>query len=213
MREFIIELRTFNAENMQAVNVFFYEDAGRLPGKFFVSTSPGDAIQIKRRINKEILLIPKDLIPKDPFTPFPEVTIDMFTSKKDSTFELRKLRCLTDVSARVNYELTVISAIELFEYFSIVASFAEKGIIINDVNREEKYLEIVSSTDEKMINLLEKYLEIKEKADKVFTRYNELTQSKDAISQARNDEELNLALKTINPNRQPRVTEIIDGES
>jgi hypothetical protein len=213
MREFIIELRTFNAESLQAVNVFFYEDVGRLPGKFFVAASPSDAIQIKRRINKEILLISKDAIPKDPHTPFPEVTIDMFESKKDSTFELRKLRCLGDIGARVNYELTVISAIELFEYFVIITSFAEKGIIINDTNREEKYLEIVSSTDEKLITLLEKYLEIKDKVDKVYSRYRELTQSKDTISQARNDDELNAALKTINPNRPPRVTEIIDGES
>jgi hypothetical protein len=212
MREFVIELRPFNSELLQAVNVFFYEDVGRIPGKFFVAMSPGDAIQIKRRINKEILLISRDQIPQDPYSPFPEVTIDMFTSKTDSTFELRKLRCLSEISARIGYELTIISAIELLEFFVIITSFAEKGIVINDTNREEKYLEIVSSSDEHLINLLEKYLEIKDKIDKIYTRYNELVFSKNSIVQARNDDELNTALKTINPNRPPRVSEILHGE-
>ena len=49
------------------------------------------------------------------------------------------------------------------EYFDVLFELTNKGYFITDENKEEKYLEILETEDDELIDLLEKYLEIKEK--------------------------------------------------
>lgn len=199
MREFVVELKQYNSEYMRAANVFFYDDIGKIPDSIFVAVSPTDAIQIRKILYKELLLLKNNLIPKTRYDHFPEVTFSMFERTKTSSFELRKLNYIRGLDSRINYTLSNISAIELFEYYVIITSFAEKGIIINDANREEKYLEIVSSADENLIILLERYLEIKDKIDEIYRMYNQIVDAKKILSQSTDEKQLDESLKQINP--------------
>jgi hypothetical protein len=202
MEDFVIELKNFNLQNFQVVNVLFKVDMQKIPGERFVTVSIRDALQIKKIIEKEILLLPREKF--DISVEIPVVTLNDFTKLENSDLVSRKLSYLSRINANINYQVATISGIELFEYFVISTSFAERGIVINDQNREEKYLEIISSEDEYLINMLESYLEIKEKSDKVYARYKELVNVRNRISGAQNDEALDEILRTVSPRILPR---------
>ena len=193
MQEFLVELKPFDMENFSVSNVFFSSDLGKIPGDKFVSVSLRDGIQIKKTIEKEVMLLPKAIL-KDSEESIVEVGIDSFTKIDSSDITATKLQLFSKINNRINYQLAKIAGIELYEYFIIVTSFAERGIIINDQNREEKYLEIISSEDEYLINLLERYLEIKDKVDSIYRMYRDLTTLRTNISRVQTKEDLDSTL-------------------
>lgn len=78
-----------------------------------------------------------------------------------------KLLFLSDVYRLVDYALFYVSATDFFEYLSVYNDLHSLGICITNDNREEKYLEIIETGDEKLIEKLETYLEKKDKLESI----------------------------------------------
>lgn len=57
--------------------------------------------------------------------------------------------------------------IDIIFYIDAAAELADAGYFITDKNREEKYIEIIESEDESLIDLLEEYLTIKDEISKI----------------------------------------------
>lgn len=56
--------------------------------------------------------------------------------------------------------LLTFKLIDFITFMQLNTNLMLKGIFITDENREEKYIEIIESGDEKLINELEKYIEL-----------------------------------------------------
>lgn len=64
----------------------------------------------------------------------------------------------TKVRGILGDELLTFTLIDLVSFMLLNNKFANKGIFITDDNKEEKYIEIIESCDEKLIEDLEKYI-------------------------------------------------------
>ena len=67
--------------------------------------------------------------------------------------------------------------IDYLDFMILHSKLASLGFFITDENKEEKYIEILESENEELLNDLEKYLELKEKIDQIIwkkNRFNEL---------------------------------------
>jgi len=61
----------------------------------------------------------------------------------------------------------------MFKYMSLLSKFGEHGIFINDKNREEQYIEIITRDNPELLNYLQEYLDLKEFVDGSFLELNE----------------------------------------
>lgn len=59
-------------------------------------------------------------------------------------------------------DLLTFKLIDFVTFMSLNNMFLEKGIIITDNNREESYIKVIETGDEKLIAALEKYLLLKD---------------------------------------------------
>ena len=59
-------------------------------------------------------------------------------------------------------ELLTFKLIDFVTFMQLNNKFASKGIFITDENREEKYIEIIETGEEELINELENYIELKD---------------------------------------------------
>lgn len=97
----------------------------------------------------EVEVLPKDLIIVD-------------------TDELKNYKLLYLQKARqmVNHQQAVVSGLQMYEFIVINNYLNDKGFFIHDDNREEKYLEILETGDESLIEKLEDYLNAREVIDR-----------------------------------------------
>jgi hypothetical protein len=67
----------------------------------------------------------------------------------------------------INPELASLSGLTLYGFICLNNELADKGYFITDSNRESKYLSILETGDEKLIALLEDYLNYKDEVARV----------------------------------------------
>ena len=75
---------------------------------------------------------------------------------KTDTYAAKAIK--TKVRGILGDELLTFTLIDLVSFMLLNNKFANKGIFITDDNKEEKYIEIIESCDEKLIEDLEKYI-------------------------------------------------------
>jgi len=75
-------------------------------------------------------------------------------SKKEFIATSLRNTFLNTVDAHTNIDMII--------YMDALLELADKGFVITENNREEKYLEILETGDEELIDLLEEYLVIKD---------------------------------------------------
>jgi len=95
------------------------------------------------------------------------------------TDELKNYKLLYLQKARqmVNHQQAVVSGLQMYEFIVINNYLCDKGFFIHDDNREEKYLEILETGDELLIEKLELYLsarEVIERASILEQKYRKL---------------------------------------
>ncbi len=89
---------------------------------------------------------------------------DLIIIEQGEMEELEYLKNLYIQKARTstNFEQAVTSGIHLYDYININNILNSKGFFIHDDNREEEYLKILETGDEKLIDMLEIYLNAKD---------------------------------------------------
>lgn len=112
----------------------------------------GNLVRIKKPLkSNEVLPGEVDIVATD---------VDDIQYIRDATL----IKCKTLVTP----ELVKESGYTLYEFMIKNNELCSKGYFISDNNREEKYIEIIETGDEKLIELLETYLEAKDKIDRAF---------------------------------------------
>jgi hypothetical protein len=133
----------------------------------------GQVVKIKKGVKKN-----KELGLKD----FEVIEVPMI-EKKRTHYQI-------DIHNEVTELPLVMSSIEILEFMMIFAKFAEKGIFIWGNEVEEKYLEILNSGEEGLIEDLESYLELKDKVGAVIRRFQNIKRHEEMLRKAKKEEDL-----------------------
>lgn len=111
----------------------------------------------------------------------------------DETDDIKKIQHAALIKAKtlITPEITKESGYTMYEYMVYHDELMEEGIVITNKNRETKYMEIIETDDESLIELLENYLECKDKIERGFfikKRYDQLVKD---MKRTKNIDEIN----------------------
>jgi len=172
-------------ENGHVVTNFYDKDRVMLPEGEYVNI---DNITVAK-LNSE--LVDKNIVKVKPSSLKKKLlNIDDFIIEEVSNLEKKRQNYRHKIMSNITDILGKISAFDLFEYLEIFSSFFDKGIVITDQNREEKYLEILNIGDEILLEHLEKFLEIKDRVRPISNTYKNTQAALSRIREADSEEEL-----------------------
>lgn len=75
----------------------------------------------------------------------------------------RRVSIIKQAKRKLESLVQTIDMVDYINYIDINNELHNKGIFISDNNREEKYIEVLETCDEKLIDCLEQYLELKDR--------------------------------------------------
>jgi len=114
-----------------------------------------------------------------------QIEEDLQNKKIQYKYEARK--CIND--------RTQMSSFVLFNFIKLDDKLKLNGFIVTDENREDKYLEVVNSGDENIIEILSEYLDAYDELQKLNIYYERYQEFVDAIDYVDNIKDLEDAYK------------------
>lgn len=78
-----------------------------------------------------------------------------------------KVKEMAELHRYINSRIQPHDIVDFITYMEIAFELADNGYFITDQNKEEKYLEILETGDEHLIDLLEDFLNMKDKINKI----------------------------------------------
>lgn len=115
-------------------------------------------------MNKKKVVIYKDRMMTDEVLPGEFEIVD---SVEEDVLSQLKSSAITKVRMLVTPELAKISGFALYGFIVLNNDLSNEGYFITNENREEKYLQILETGDEKLIAKLEDYLNYKDEIEAV----------------------------------------------
>lgn len=104
--------------------------------------------------------------------------------------EYFKQASMNKVKSKVRPELSKESAYTMYEFIIKNNELCSKGYFITDTNREEKYIEIIETGDMELIDLLESFLEAKDKVDRAYHLKDKIKKYQESIKDVNTTEEV-----------------------
>lgn len=135
-------------------------------------------LQQGREVKIRKPLFTNEVLPGEIFTE----NIEELQSHKNSS--IIKIRML------VTPELSKISGFALYGFMMLNNDLSSRGYFITDKNREEKYLEILETSDEELIQKLEDYLNYKDEIEKIASLERLFSKFKTQINESSTIEEV-----------------------
>jgi len=154
------------------------------PGRQYMKVSYMAALEIKKElVNGNTVTIAKNLQKS-------EISLGDFSVNLSEGIDIARNIALSAITSTVDAYLVTLSMMEFFNFINLNNIFIEKGIIITEDNREEKYLEIINKEDPKLIESLEKYLEAKDRISQVYWRYEKVEEFKKELMSLTDEKEI-----------------------
>lgn len=110
-------------------------------------------------------------------------------------FETKQLDLLHKARTVVTLAAATLRGFDFFEFTLCNNYLASKGFFITDENREEVYIGIINSGDDRTIEHLEKYLNTLDKISIPYYQYNVFLEFEDEVLNAKTIEELEVLEK------------------
>jgi hypothetical protein len=104
--------------------------------------------------------------------------------------QLQKNSSIIKIRMLVTPELSKISGFSLYGFMMLNNDLSSKGYFITDENREEKYLEILETNDESLIQKLEDYLNYRDEIDKLASLERMFSKFKSDVNESSTIEEV-----------------------
>jgi len=111
-------------------------------------------------------------------------------SKDMDLINVLKQFYLSKIEGLFNVHFDTPSMFSMYETVQISNKFAEYNIFINDTNREEEYINIINKNCPELLDLLQIYLENKDKLDKSLEKFNKFHDLSSKINKSQTIEEL-----------------------
>jgi hypothetical protein len=182
----------------QVTNVYFKEIKFIIPEAKYVLLANEDALKLKNELNHgKFIKINKEFI--DSHNPDSPCSIEQFKIVEPDSLQQKKAVEKARCNQRLAVSTAVLTAFEIFQFFVITSKMQTHGFnLFDDNNKEETYLNIINTGDEKLINELEKFLEIKDKFDRIVERHNFVNQYFTEIDDCDSEEELKEVIESNN---------------
>lgn len=121
---------------------------------------------------------------------------DLILDNLDQTV-LLKAKVRSKIIHALNTRFTFIEIFKFYEFITINNLLIDKGFVITEKNREEKYLDIINTGDDSLISLLEQYLNIKDELSNILYWYDEYKNFCKKIEELSSPNEINEASQEI----------------
>lgn len=147
------------------------------------------ALKLKTEINAgNVVKIQKEYIdnPKSK-----DIPLDNFTIEKPVELEMMKSAQRAKVNSRFSAYAATLNALDIFDFFAITGKLTSMGFnVLDEANKEEIFLEIINTGDENIISDLERFLETKDKLDKISKKHRGVREYFREIDECETEEEL-----------------------
>lgn len=166
---FMIELKDASASN-EILGILPYDSRHIMEGNKYIPIPAKVAEAIIDPLRKGYQVKVSDRLKEDKNG---SVSLEDFEVKKPSEFE--ELRCqeISRTYDRFGATISKQSILRHYIYFATAILLSERGFLITDDNREEKYLEIINTGDEFLLKTLEDYLEARDNLTTLAISYKE----------------------------------------
>jgi hypothetical protein len=138
-------------------------------------------------MEKKKVIIYKERMMTDEVLPGEFEVIDEL--EEDSLQQLKK-SSITKIRMLVTPELSKISGFALYGFIVLNNDLTNEGYFITNENREEKYLQILETADEKLISKLEDYLNYKDEIESVASMERKFTKFRQDINECDSSEKI-----------------------
>ena len=93
--------------------------------------------------------------------------IQIIENDEINVLDYTKQAMITKIKSYVTPELSKIAGYTLYNYIELNNKLSDNGYFIHNGNREQKYIEIIETQNEEIIETLENYLSLKDEIDRV----------------------------------------------
>jgi len=196
----IIATESINEQFMKIMKIDNYDFAFKIdPAAVDLITAvrkKGGIALVKSSFNKVILF--EDIISFTPEEyvkfvvkkqlktgPDEEIDIEDEDIKNEYIFETKKRDLLKNVLNKWFPMYNIFDIINIIKYLEYWGILFNAGFVVTDENKEDIFIEIIEKDDERLLNILEKFLESKDifnKFNEKYTIYNKLLEAFDYMS-------------------------------
>ena len=83
---------------------------------------------------------------------------DIFSGADVTDLNVLRNQKLSDAKYQISHSQALVTGLMMFDFICINNELIDKGYVITDYNREDKYIEILEADDEDLVDKLERYL-------------------------------------------------------
>jgi hypothetical protein len=127
-----------------------------------------------------------------------ELKIEDLKIEKIDPFSIKKMLTIQRGMLLINQRINILSLFGFANFIILNNYMLDAGYFITNENREQKYLEIINTTDKKLIKKLEEYLEALDVVSQDLYWYSHYREFRDAVDSASSEEQLTMAINTFN---------------
>lgn len=192
-------VRTEELDKFRVTSVIFSDQTFLSSGQKFIHVGSDVALRIRDSlIGGADVIVTEDRVNESIENPEARLQYEDFTITIPDDFDKKKRVQLKKYRSYLQYSTASINVIDFYGFFTSFSKLATSGYIITDENREEKYLEIINTGDEDLIDALEGYVECKDKIQSAYNLFNTIKTAISEVENSQTEEELDEAIATYN---------------
>jgi hypothetical protein len=176
-------------------NIFLTEVKYVVPTGKYQPLPNSVALTLKNELNQgKLIKIEKDLIdnPKSK-----DIPLENFTIEEPKELEMKKSAQRAKVNSRFTAYAATLNALDIFDFFFITTKLNSMGYnVLDNENKEEVFLKIINTGNDDLITDLERFLETKDRFDKISKMRNGIKDYFREIDDCDTDEELEDVIKS-----------------
>ena len=115
---------------------------------------------------------------------------DIFSGDDVTDLNILRNQKLSDAKYCISHQQALVTGLMMFDFICINNELIDKGYVITDYNREDKYIEILEADDEDLVDKLERYLNARDAITRASFLENEYQKFYTDIKQAQTEEDI-----------------------
>ena len=115
---------------------------------------------------------------------------DIFSGDDVTDLNILRNQKLSDAKYCISHHQALVTGLMMFDFICINNELIDKGYIITDYNREDKYIEILEAEDDELVEKLERYLNARDNITRASFLENKYQKFYIDIKQSQTEEEI-----------------------
>lgn len=182
-----------NNKKYRVNNVIFSDQIFLSSGKKFIKINSETALKIRDSIleGADVYLTEDQVEEKKDLLMYEDVEIIVPQDlEKAKNAEVKRLR------SYLHYSMAMVAAMDFYGFYTSFSELLSRGYNINDLNRDEMYIQIIDTGDSELITALQNYIETSEKISSFHRIYTAVHKAIEKIQEATTQEEFEQAKGT-----------------